>query len=223
MCWFLFYSALVYVAAGVTAGLYAFPPWEKGMTSIEDSTQNIYALTTTLFPPLWVPSFAIGTAAYFLFDSVRPYESGKWVRYAVVGDVLSVLFMVFHIAMYATVHWPYPDFTNDIKNIVAENQNSGLKRYMWNTIVMRLMSPFIAIWIILISMKGKSLTSRMLEWSPLAKVRRLVCVTTYTTPSSAKVQIWIQLIPHKGIYKMHLDFQKYRYKHLYLDYHVCRH
>ena len=80
--WFIIYSAAA-LATGALLGLYyAFPSWKEHedvhkAKSWKENAQNIYALSTMMFPPYWIPCVGTGMVGYFWFDAVRPAESTK--------------------------------------------------------------------------------------------------------------------------------------------------
>jgi len=171
LMWFGIASVLVYMSVGTLAVFYAFPDWTENIGEAGDwshNGQNIYALATMLFPPYWIPCALTGTVTYFLYDAHRPYIRHNCWKYSWTCDVLTVVFVAWHIAMFANTNFPYPDFTNDIDDNFGADQNSGLNRYVWSVLCSRLKVPLIALWIGLLSMPGKSFTARLLEMPLLA-------------------------------------------------------
>ncbi len=120
----------------------------------------------------WIPCVGAGMVAYFWYDAVRPSESHAWRWYGVACDGLSLAFLAFHIFMFVDIDWPYPlSLVGKMWEEVPEEAHawdSGLNRYIWSVLSTRLYTPLIAVWVMLASMPGKSLTARVFEWRPLA-------------------------------------------------------
>jgi hypothetical protein len=177
MMWFGIYCIGIFLTCGALAAYYLFPRWQHASTveeakSWQFNLQNIYALSSVLFPPYWVPCVGAGMAAYFWYDAVRPAQSHSWWWYGVACDLLSATFLAFHIAMLVDYDWPYPiSFVGKMWEVFPEEAHrwdTGIDRYVWSVLVVRLYAPLIAVWIALASMPGKSMTARLLEWRPLA-------------------------------------------------------
>lgn len=175
--WFAIYNVGVYASCGALAAYYALSPWKQTYDLEESKSwsfnfQNIYALSTTLFPPYWVPCVGSGIVAYFWYDFVRPAESHRWKLYGLVCDALSIFFFLFHLFMFIDIDWPYPTaLVGKMWDSVPEEAHtwdSAIKRYVWSVLINRMFTPLIAIWIALLSMPGKSFTARFMEWSPLS-------------------------------------------------------
>ena len=112
--WFIIYSAAA-LATGALLGLYyAFPSWKEHedvhkAKSWKENAQNIYALSTMMFPPC--TGFVVrgtGMVGYFWFDAVRPAESHRRVLYGRITDALTLAFFAFHLAHFLDENWPYP-------------------------------------------------------------------------------------------------------------------
>lgn len=166
--WFGVSCLLVYLTCVTLVVFYLLPKWTTAQNNDEaggwtHNLQNFYGLSTILFPPYWIPSALIGMAAYFLYDAHRPYESHKCWIYGWICDLLSLAFIAFHIGMAIDYNWPYPDAVNDIDGNMGADQNSGIERYMWSVMVSWFMVPLIALWIMFLSMPGKSFTARLFE------------------------------------------------------------
>jgi hypothetical protein len=157
---------LVYVSCGALASCFSLPEWTKAHNTDEASgwsfnAQNLYALSTIIFPPYWMPTYLSGTVAYFLYDAYRPNESHQGWLFGMICDVLTIAFLAFHIGMFCNKNWPYPEFINDIDNNFGEDHNSGLQRYIWSVLVTRLKVPIIAAWVALMAMPKLSYTNRL--------------------------------------------------------------
>jgi len=63
----------------------------------DDLAGNLFAISAYLFPPGWVPSFAMGIGAYFLFSHYRPHEHPEAWKWGVLTDALSVIFCLFFL------------------------------------------------------------------------------------------------------------------------------
>ena len=67
-------------------------PWER-VTSSADNAADFsgqFGLMYYLFPPLWWPTFAMGTCAAFLFDAHRPYLSARAYLWGYLVDLMTV-------------------------------------------------------------------------------------------------------------------------------------
>ena len=92
--WGLVYTFLIFATAALLGVYYALPSWQDyddlgSSKSWEKNLQNIYALSTMMFPPYWVPSVGSGMVAYFWYDAVRPNESHDRKRYGRMADCLN--------------------------------------------------------------------------------------------------------------------------------------
>lgn len=177
--WFIIYTVGVLISAWALGAYYLFDSWEQTYSVFEAKSlsfnfQNVYALSTVLFPPYWVPVVGSGVVAYFWYDYARPNQSHYRYIYAGVCDLLSVFFLLFQLFMFIDIDWPYPiSLVGKMWESVPEEPHtwdSALDRYVWSVLVERLKTPLIAIWLALLSMPGRSLTSRVLEWRPLSEV-----------------------------------------------------
>ena len=177
--WFIVYCVGTLITAGLLGLYYALPAWEEHddvakAKSWKENAQNIYALSTMMFPPYWVPCVGTGMAAYFWYDAVRPAESHKRALYGHCADVLTLAFFAFHLAHFFDIDWPYPtNVTGKMWEVVAEEHHrwdTGIKRYVWSVMITRLYSPLIAVWIALLSIPKGSRTTRLLESNLLSKV-----------------------------------------------------
>ena len=177
--WFIIYSAAA-LATGALLGLYyAFPSWKEHedvhkAKSWKENAQNIYALSTMMFPPYWIPCVGTGMVGYFWFDAVRPAESHRRVLYGRITDALTLTFFAFHLAHFLDENWPYPTkVTGKMWEVVPEehhNWATGIKRYVWSVMITRLYSPLIAVWVTLVSIPRGSVTTRFLESNLLTEV-----------------------------------------------------
>ena len=177
--WFIVYTVATFITGGLLGLYYAFPAWAEQSDvnkakSWKENVQNIYALSTMMFPPYWVPCVGTGMSAYFWFDAVRPGESHRRNLYGRIADTLTLAFIAFHLAHFIDIDWPYPTkVTGKMWEVVPEehhNWATGIKRYVWSVMITRLYSPLIAIWIALLSTPGGSVTARLLESRTLSKV-----------------------------------------------------
>ena len=168
----------VMLSAFALGAFYFFTPWKETFVTAEAQSlsynfANVYALSTVLFPPYWLPVVGSGVVAYFFYDWARPAQSHFRNVYAVACDLLSCFFLAWWIAMLVDIDWPYPSFTGkmyDESHNDPHHWESALDRYVWSVLIERIKTPLIAVWIALLSMPGRSLTSRVLEWRPLAEV-----------------------------------------------------
>ena len=177
--WFIVYCVGTLITAGLLGLYYALPAWEEHddvakVKSWKENVQNIYALSTMMFPPYWVPCVGTGMAAYFWYDAVRPVESHKRALYGHCADVLTLAFFAFHLAHFLDIDWPYPtNVTGKMWEVVPEEHHrwdTGINRYVWSVMITRLYSPLIAVWIALLSIPKGSRTTRLLESNLLSKV-----------------------------------------------------
>ena len=177
--WFIIYSVGTLMTAGLLACYYAFPAWEEQddvakAKSWKENAQNIYALSTMMFPPYWVPCVGSGMAAYFWYDAVRPNESHRKRLYGRIADALTLAYFAFHLAHFFDIDWPYPTkVTGKMWEVVPEehhNWATGIKRYVWSVMITRLYAPTIAVWIALLSIPNGSVTGKLLESNILTKV-----------------------------------------------------
>lgn len=177
--WFFLYTVGVLISAWALGAYYLLDSWEQTYSvseakSLSFNFQNVYALSTVLFPPYWVPVVGSGVVAYFWYDYARPNQSHYRYVYAVVCDLLSVFFLLFQLFMFIDINWPYPiSLVGKMWESVPEEPHtwdSALDRYVWSVLVERLKTPLIAVWLALLSMPSRSLTSRVLEWRPLSQV-----------------------------------------------------
>jgi len=176
--WFAVYTFGVLVTGALLGVYYAFPAWEEHdelgkAKSWKENMQNIYALSTMMFPPYWVPCVGTGMAAYFWYDAVRPYQTHRKKLYGAIADGLTLAFMAFHIAHFCDIDWPYPTHvTGKMWQVTADEHHAwdtGIKRYVWSVMITRLYSPLIAVWIALLSMPQGSVTTRFLESNILTR------------------------------------------------------
>jgi len=166
------------LSAFALGAYYFFTPWKETFVTAEAQSlsynfANVYALSTVLFPPYWLPVVGSGVVAYFFYDWARPAQSHFRNVYAVACDLLSCFFLAWWIAMLVDIDWPYPSFTGkmyDESHNDPHHWESALDRYVWSVLIERIKTPLIAVWIALLSMPTRSLTSRVLEWRPLAEV-----------------------------------------------------
>jgi len=179
LIWFVVYTVGVLISAWALSAYYLFDSWEQTYDtelakSLRYNIQNVYALSTVIFPPYWIPVVGSGAVAYFWYDYARPNQSHYRYVYAVVCDLISVFFLLFQLFMYIDINWPYPvELVGKMWEVVAEEPHtwdSALDRYVWSVLIDRLKTPLIAIWLALLSMPGRSLTARVLEWRPLSQV-----------------------------------------------------
>ncbi|CEF97782.1 AMP-dependent synthetase/ligase [Ostreococcus tauri] len=176
--WFIFYTIGIWITAGILGVYFAFPPWEEyedlhRAKSWEKNAQNIYALSTMMFPPYWVPCVGAGMASYFWFDAVRPGQSHRRALYGRLADILTLAFIAYHLAHFLDINWPYPtNVAGKMWEVTADehhNWSTGIKRYVWSVMTTRLYSPLIAAWVALLATPGGSITTRILENQTLTK------------------------------------------------------
>ena len=176
--WGLVYTFLIFATAALLGVYYALPSWQDyddlgSSKSWEKNLQNIYALSTMMFPPYWVPSVGSGMVAYFWYDAVRPNESHDRKRYGRMADCLTLAFFAFHLAHFFDIDWPYP--TTLVGKMWETHPDehhlwdTGIKRYVWSVMITRLYSPLLAVWIALLAVPRGSITGRLLEGNVLSK------------------------------------------------------
>ena len=176
--WGLVYMILTFATAALLGVYYALPSWQDyddlgSSKSWKKNLQNIYALSTMMFPPYWVPSVGSGMVAYFWYDAVRPNESHNRKRYGKMADFLTLAFFAFHLAHFFDIDWPYP--TSLVGKMWETHPDeyhkwdTGIKRYVWSVMVTRLYSPLLAIWIAILAIPQGSVTGKLLEWNVLSK------------------------------------------------------
>ena len=178
LIWGAIYTLGVMLSAFALGAYYFFTPWKETFVTVEAQSlsynfANVYALSTVLFPPYWIPVVGSGVVAYFFYDYARPAQSHFRNIYAIACDLLSCFFLAWWLAMLIDIDWPYPSFTGkmyDESHNDPHHWESALDRYVWSVLIERIKTPLIAIWIALLSMPTRSLTSRVLEWKPLAEV-----------------------------------------------------
>jgi acyl-CoA synthetase (AMP-forming)/AMP-acid ligase II len=176
--WGVVYTIGVMLSAFALGAYYFFSSWDTTYKvdeakSLSFNFANVYALSTVLFPPYWIPVVGSGVVAYFLYDWLRPAQSHYRYVYGAICDFLSVFFLLFQLFMFIDIDWPYPGFTGKMyveSANEAHTWDSALDRYVWSVLVERIKTPLIAVWIALLSMPSTSLTSRVLEWRPLSEV-----------------------------------------------------
>jgi len=177
--WFIIYSIGTFITGGLLGLYYVFPAWAEQSDvnkakSWKENAQNIYALSTMMFPPYWVPCVGTGMAAYFWYDAVRPGESHRRKLYGRIADTVTLAFIAFHLAHFFDIDWPYPTNVTgkmwEVDPTEHHNWATGIKRYVWSVMITRLYSPLIAVWIALLSTPNGSITTRLLESHVLSKV-----------------------------------------------------
>jgi acyl-CoA synthetase (AMP-forming)/AMP-acid ligase II len=176
--WGVVYTILIFATGALLGVYYALPSWQDyydlgSSKSWKKNLQNIYALSTMMFPPYWAPSVGSGMVAYFWYDAVRPNESHDKKRYGRMADCLTLAFFAFHLAHFFDIDWPYP--TSLVGKMWEKHPDeyhrwdTGIKRYVWSVMITRLYSPLLAVWIALLAMPRGSLTGRFLEGNVLTK------------------------------------------------------
>lgn len=179
LIWFVVYTIGVLISAWALGAYYLFDSWEQTYDvskakSLSYNFQNVYALSTVLFPPYWAPVVGSGTVAYFWYDYARPNQSHFRNIYATLCDIISAFFLLFQLFMFIDIDWPYPlSLVGKMWESIPEEPHtwdSALDRYVWSVLVERVKTPLIAVWLALLSMPGRSLTARVLEWRPLSQI-----------------------------------------------------
>jgi acyl-CoA synthetase (AMP-forming)/AMP-acid ligase II/acyl carrier protein len=96
-----------------------------------------FSLFMYLFPPFWLPLFAIGVIAYSLFEYYRPFaRSDKW-KWGVLTDFFSLIYIM------GVLLW-IEDSDEANPSIVKLPQDH---RY-WAAFISRLISPMTCLWIL---------------------------------------------------------------------------
>ena len=78
--WGAVYTLGVMLSAFALGAYYLFPSWQETFNvqeakSLSYNFANVYALSTVLFPPYWIPVVGSGAVAYFIYDWARPAQS----------------------------------------------------------------------------------------------------------------------------------------------------
>mmetsp|Transcript_6955 Transcript_6955/g.9964 ORF Transcript_6955/g.9964 Transcript_6955/m.9964 type:complete len:973 (+) Transcript_6955:336-3254(+) len=133
----------------------------------------IFSLMAYLFPPGWLPSFALGVGAYFLFALYRPNEKMSVWKWGVATDCLTLgifaMFMVFAML---------PEHVTPDKADTKEE-----KRY-FAYFLSRVTAPITFLWIFGLAV-GKGFTARLMSNSFLV---------TWLAPASYNMYLFHQVI-----------------------------
>ena len=113
---------------------------------------NMYALMIYLFPPGWIPSFAMGIGSYFLFLKYRPNEKLSSWKWGILTDILTVFILGIFLSYTFDVGGTTPNFIDpDI---------SSLDQRYFAFFISRSIAPFIFLWVYGIAV-GKGLTCKL--------------------------------------------------------------
>jgi len=107
-------------------------------TDLAARDDSSFALAYYLFPPFWVPSFAMGIVAAFLYDANRPYLHHHAHRWGWLCDALTCGLVV---QAACTIRQP-----NDLRPGSVEDHDSlGIRA--WAAILSRIYGPLMVLWL----------------------------------------------------------------------------
>jgi len=111
---------------------------------------NLYALAYYLFPPFWVPSFAMGICAAFLYDAYRPYLHHNAHRWGWLCDIITLGLVVQAMCTICLPQSMRPA-------LVGSEDGLGIRA--WAAILSRLYGPLMVLWLYAMAV-GHGLTVR---------------------------------------------------------------
>ena len=163
----IFWFAMLYIYVGLIN-----VTWPLGDRSI--NVQNYFGLSAYLFPPGWLPCFAIGVGSYYVFALTLPNEKYSAWKWGVLTDTLSVLFLACYLWYGFDKKTTTPDFVVDSK----------FETRAFAFFLSRAISPVSFIWLYGLAV-GRGLTAKIFSHN---------LILSWLAPASYNVYLFHQLV-----------------------------